>query len=489
MADLPASNIINVTITATPSGLAEKNVNSLALFTTDQSAAIDGYGLYISARQVANDFGTNSVTAQMANAIFSQTPNLLTGTGRLVIIPLISSVSAVAGSVTTPNISANITNFAAVTDGQIRITVGGVNNDISGLNFTGVNTLAQIARIIQARILTASVDVVGNTIKITNKKAGTGNSIVLASTGGAGTSIIGSTFLNTGTATTINPANSSGETILNAIARTEGAVGYVGVMTNLDLEDTAVTAIANGIQAQDRLFFHHFASTADIAGFATANKNAGNKKTRPLLYTAGLAAANLFKAAYAGRALSVNFNGSNTSQTMNLKQLSTIVPDNGISQTIYGQADAAGIDLYVSYDGVPSVFSTGGNDYFDNQYSDLALKFALQTAGFNYLRQTNTKVPQTEPGMDGLKNAYVQTCERFVRCATVAPGSWTSSETFGDPQTFKANITQKGYYVYSLPIVLQSAAERETRKAPLVQIAIKRAGAIHTGDVTVNVNA
>jgi len=59
--------------------------------------------------------------------------------------------------------------------------------------------------------------------------------------------------------------------------------------------------------------------------------------------------------------------------------------------------------------------STGGNDHFDNPYSDLALKFALETAAFNFLRQTNTKVPQTESGMNGLKNAYTQVLERFIR--------------------------------------------------------------------------
>ncbi len=144
--------------------------------------------------------------------------------------------------------------------------------------------------------------------------------------------------------------------------------------------------------------------------------------------------------------------------------------------------------MYVSYAGVPSVFSTSGNDFFDNPYNDLALKFALETAGFNYLRQTNTKVPQTEPGMMGLKNAYGVVLNRFVRNGCVAPGAWTSSERFGDPVIFDQNVLDSGFYIYSLPIVLQNAAERENREAPLVQIAVKRAGAIHTSDVIVLVN-
>ena len=45
----------------------------------------------------------------------------------------------------------------------------------------------------------------------------------------------------------------------------------------------------------------------------------------------------------------------------------------------------------------------------------------------------------------------------------------------------------KGYYVYS-PIAQQAQAEREARKAPVMQVAIKLAGAVHFGDVIINVN-
>ena len=193
--------------------------------------------------------------------------------------------------------------------------------------------------------------------------------------------------------------------------------------------------------------------------------------------------------AYAGRAFSVDFTGSNTSQTMNLKQLANVVPDTAITETFYLNSLAAGTDVYVSFDGVPCVSSSGGNDFFDNPYSDIALKFALTVAGFNYLRQTNTKIPQTESGMTGLKDSYRGVMQQFVTNGCLAPGSWTSSETLGDPVIFNNNITNKGFYVYSLPVAQQAASQRDQRIAPLVQIAGKRAGAIHSGDVLCNINA
>lgn len=489
MAILPVNNIINVTITNTPSGLTEKNVNSLGLFTHETPDNLDPFGIYISAAQVADDYGTGSVTAQMANAIFSQAPNLRTGNGRLVIIPMQAAVSATAGDIVTANISANLAAIKAVDDGDLKVTVNGVAYNLTGLDFTNAEDFDDIATILQARLIVATVTATVNGLRITSKKVGASSTVALAAvSGGTGTDLAGSGLFNAAAATATGGADSSGETLEAAIARMDGAVGFVPVITTLNLEDDAIEAVSDAVQAMDKMFLHHLSSTTDIAGIGTTIQQSGNTKTRLMLYTAGQADANLMKSAYAGRAFSVNFRGSNTSQTMNLKQLATITPDLGISQTLYTQADTAGVDLYVSYDGVPSVFSTGGNEFFDNVYSDLALKFALETAGFNFLRQTNTKVPQTEQGMNGLKNAYAQVCERFIRNGCVAPGSWTSSETFGDPETFRNNILTRGYYIYSLPIVQQDSVEREQRKAPLVQIAIKRAGAIHTSDVIVLVN-
>ena len=489
MAVLPVSNIINVSITNTPSGLQEKNVNSLALFTTETPSGLDTYTTHIGAATVAELYGTSSVTAQMANAIFAQSPNLRTGDGRLVVIPMLSAVSATQGDFTTADISANLNDILQVTNGDLNVNIDGTSIDLTGLNFTGAADLDDVATVLDAALTNVIVTAVSNTLVFTSKKVGADSDVTIgAVSGGSGTDLSGAGYFNAAGGTATSGVDASGETLLDAITRMSGAVGFVPVITNLEMEDDVIDATADAIQAQDRMFLHHGSSTADIAGIGTTIQQAGNTKTRYLLYTSSPQDANLFKAAYAGRAFSVNFNGTNTSQTMNLKQLATITPDNGITQTLYGQADTAGVDLYVSYDGVPSVFSTGGNDFFDNPYNDLALKFALETAGFNHLRQTNTKVPQTEAGMDGLKAAYANVLVRFVRVGAIAAGSWTSSERFGDPEVFDENILDNGYYVYSIPVTQQTAPEREAREAPLVQIAVKRAGAIHTSDVIVLVN-
>ena len=133
------------------------------------------------------------------------------------------------------------------------------------------------------------------------------------------------------------------------------------------------------------------------------------------------------------------------------------------------------------------VFAIVNNGYTDDIENQLWFKKTIEIAGFNYLRQTNTKIPQTEQGMTGLKNAYAQICEQGIKNGMIGAGAWNTAVPFGDPETFKRNIAEKGYYVYSMPIVEQSQAEREARKAPVCQIAIKLSGAFHFSEVIITV--
>ncbi len=487
---LPITNIINVSVSNLPSGVTSPNVNNLALFTNEAPPNGNTYFQYLNAAQVATDFGTNSVTAAMANAIFSQAPNILSGNGSLIVIPMLAAVSATAGYFTTTSMTANIANFAAVTNGDLKITINGVVNNIGNLNFTGVTTVAGIAAVLNNAILDALVTVSGPDIVFTSNKVGSASTIALAAYAGGGTDLTGATYLNSSGGAATGGANSSGETVSACTSRTATAVQYFGIITNVNLEDAAITAEATAVQALDNIFLHHVASAGqDPAGIVTTIASATDTKTRLVLYSQGQAAANLMKAAYAGRAFSTVFSGSATVGTMNLKPLATIVPDPGINQTIYGQCVTAGCDFYCSIAGVPSVVSTGANDYFDNQYVNAALKFDLETAGFNFLRQTNTKVPQTEQGMNGLKSAYRSVMRQYVTNGALAPGAWNSSQTFGDPVTFLNNVATTGFYIYSLPVSQQAQALRAQRQAPLVQISAKRSGAIQTSNVTVIVQA
>lgn len=487
MSELALANIINVSIQGSPKGISERNVNSLAMFTTEKPSGVDQFAEHLDARTVGLAYGTNSVAYQMAVAIFSQSPNILSGRGKLLTIPYTDAVSATSGNFVTASLTANLAGIIAVTSGDLKVTLNQVAINLTGLDFSNCTTIAHVAQVLQIALVNVIVTASDTAITFTSKKVGIDADVVLAQlTGGAGTDLSGAGLFNTSAGTPTSGTSASGETLAEAISRTEGLVDFVGIITDLEMEDTAVVTASNAVQAMDKIFLHHFASSEDVAEIITDISDASNYKTRCLLYMDDKASANLMKSAYAGRAFSVVYSGSNTAQTMHLKDLSTIPSDPNMTQTVYPLALDAGADMYVNMFGVAKAICSGANMFFDEVYGNLALKFALETAGFNYLAQTNTKVPQTEAGMDGLKGAYNKVLERFVRNRYIGTGLiWNSSETFGNPEDFKRNITERGYFTYSIPIALQAQTERELRKAPLAQIAVKRAGAIHSSDVIV----
>lgn len=173
---------------------------------------------------------------------------------------------------------------------------------------------------------------------------------------------------------------------------------------------------------------------------------------------------------------------------MQLKELAGCEPDPQATETLVQKAKTVGADMYVSVDGVPSVFSNGANEFFDNVYNDIWLKTALQVAGFNCLHTAGSKLPQTAAGLATLISAYVDVLNRGIKNGAFAPGTWTLPVTFGDPVMLKQSVASVGYYVYATPITEQDQAERDERKAPFIQMAVKRAGAIHSSNILVYIN-
>jgi hypothetical protein len=377
--DLNISNVINISVSQTPSGVGAYNTSNLALFTNDpfeSSFGDDGYKIYLGPAEVATDFGTDSDTYKMANALFSQQPNILANRGYLVVIPFED-----------------------------------------------------------------------------------------------------------------NPYTT--ETLDEAITRTSDLVQYFGIMSASLVDETDGKAAAAVVQPLNKMLMLVSRTSADLdeLGYFDDIKDSGFDQTRCLFYGADNDTdALLMMAAYAGRAFSTNFAGSNTTQTMHLKDLIGVVADPTMTQTLLNKAQAAGVDVYASIQGVAKVFTSGENGFFDDVYNLQWIAGALEVAGFNVLAQTSTKIPQTEGGMDTLKGAYRAVCEQGVTNQFLAPGSWNNPTTFGIQEDLFNNIEERGYYIYSQPVSQQLPTEREARQAPLIQIALKYAGAIHSSTVIVNIN-
>ena len=271
MSSLNITNVINVSVATPPAGVAAVQVNNLAIFAkeTPVNVAITAAapGIYTTPSAVLADWGSASEVYAMANLIFGQSPNILTGNGLLVIFPMSS----------------------------------------------------------------------GDLLK------------------------------------DVIPAGQIVQFFAGAL--------YAGYAPN----DAELIAAATACEtARVKLFAssHLTASLTPSTGVFAIIHAANQPHTRKLLYTYGPSALNAraFAAAYAGRAMSVDFTGSLTCTTMHLKQLTSVVVDPGITQATLTTCGTTGVDVYVPIQGRASVFTSGADSFFDEVYNVDWLVYAIATA-------------------------------------------------------------------------------------------------------------
>ena len=282
------------------------------------------------------------------------------------------------------------------------------------------------------------------------------------------------------------------ETLSSAIARIANEIYFEGILTTKEADDEEYAAASTAVQAmQNRVLMLPRSTSAAFSGiFATV---ASNTNTKCLYYSYGDNAAQnarIFAAAYLSKALSVNYGGSNTTMTMNLKDLAGIQADTNISETILAQCETAGADCFPSIEGLPKVISNAqGGMYFDQVLNQIWFVNTIQRNVFNVLATTRTKIAQTDANLEIITKAIRQVCNQAVTNGYLAPGTWNSSDTFGNYEDFMRNIEEFGFYIYHMPVAEQSQTDRAARKAPVYQIAGKEAGAVHKANILIYIEA
>lgn len=188
-----------------------------------------------------------------------------------------------------------------------------------------------------------------------------------------------------------------------------------------------------------------------------------------------------------GRAFTVNFLGNNTTITLKFKQQPGIAAET-LTQTQANTLTAKNCNVFVNYDNDTAIIQEGlmcNGDFFDERHGLDWLQNYVQNNLYNVLYTSTTKVPQTDPGITRLLTSVNGSLEQGVTNGLIAPGVWG-----GDPvgNLATGDTLAAGYYAYAPPIASQAQADREARKAPVIQCAIKLAGAVHFADVIINVN-
>lgn len=478
------NNVVNVSLSSVSASLSEYNVGNLMIVTDETPTVLNPSDImiYADSSSVASDFGSGSAVSEQANIVFAQSPNILASGGRL-LVGRPKNISATAGyEALTGDI--DVDSLKLISDGCIDISVDGVSTQVENLDFTSIETKEDVYSVLSSGL--SSVSGITTSIKegilvITSDTTGSSSSVVLSAGTGTGTDI--STDLDIANDQQVSGTATRPETATETFQRLFGSTYFGGFIFLPTLSDSDFMNLAKAVQTKNCMMFKGVSSISDvISGIGYSVKDQGLSHTRIIYSSQDIATA------YASVLLATNYRGSSTAKTMHLKTLSGVSADDSITDTVLSTLVSNGVDSYLYVAGLPKVWTTSANTYSDEVLNQIWFANSIEVAGFNCLSQTNTKIPQTEYGMSLLKSAYETVCQQAVVNGVIGAGKWSISQTFGDPSVFKSAISSYGYYIYSAPISSQSQADREDRKAPLVQIAIKLTGAIHSTDVIILVN-
>lgn len=502
---IPLSYVVNVSTIPASQGLQPLQLGTILILTEDDPVQTLGadYLLTRNATNAYNYFGTESTTAKMVSAIFSQNPNILNADGYVVIAPYLPDTivePATAGTLTTTNLSTNLESLIAVTDGYLTVTLNGSNEqNLASLDFSTATTLEDIASILDDEIEGGSVQAFDNTLIFTSNLEGATSSVAISAGTGTGTSLYGTGYFDGANAVAVQGTGAvyNSETTAEAITRIQKQIYTEGILTTKDLSNIEAIGASNLVESMPNniLFLTDTnTNTFETDGLFKALQN--NKNTRKLLYLTGETDADkklnakLFASAFASRGLSVNYAGANSTITMTYKDLAGVQVDTNIDETILNQCEQLGADVYCSIEGLAKVISfKQGGLYFDQLTNQIWLRTTVQTTVANLLFTTRNKIPQTTQGVNTIVNAVISVLNQGVINGMIAAGEWNSPDTFGVYEDFMRNIRTQGYYVYFTPLAQQAQADREARKCPVISIAVKEAGAIEHANIIIYVEA
>lgn len=486
---LSVSRLVRVSLNLQPIAAARRAFGVLLI--AGDSNVIDGSERirnYTDLASVAADFGTTAPEYLAAALYFGQTPQPL----NLSIARWLRTASSglLRGAVLTAS-EQIMTSWNAITNGAFKVTVDGSLQTVTSLNFSVASNLNAVASAITDALTGATCTWTGSRFVITSSTTGTTSSVGYATSPGSGTDISNKMKLTSSTAPAPVPgyaSESPAECVAALADRSSDWYGLTFAASTMPnstqvvdvatlVEGLSVSRVYGVTETDTRVLDSGY--TQDLASLLSA----GAFKRTVVQYSANPYAI----ASLIGRAFSVNFSANNSTITLMYKTEPSVNAET-LTETQAQTLKAKRCNVFVNYQNDTSIIQYGvmsGPAYFDEIHGLDWFKDGLQNACYNLLYQSATKIPQTDSGMNQLVNTAMSVCEEAVNNGLVAPGVW-NADGFG--QLKRGDTMKTGYYIYVQPMALQAQADREARKAPPMQIALKLAGAIQELDVVVNVN-
>ena len=189
----------------------------------------------------------------------------------------------------------------------------------------------------------------------------------------------------------------------------------------------------------------------------------------------------------AAKALTIDYSGNNTVIDLMYKQEPGIVAE-ALNASQITALENKNFNVFIGYNNDTAIFEPGNNvsgSPFDIITGTDWLALDIQTAVYNLLYLSQTKIPQTDAGNHMILTTIESVLSQAVTNGLLAPGTWT---TGGFGELNQGDFLPKGFYVYAPPIATQSSASRSARQSVIFQIAAKMAGAIRYANIQININ-
>jgi len=489
---LQVSRLINVNVTLTPQAAQGQNTNALLILA--DTAVIDvvtRIRAYTSIDQVAADFGTSAPAYLAAVLWFEQNPQ-----------PTILYIGRWAATDTHGQLfGAPLTPaqqlpsaWTGISNGTMHISIDGTPQSLTGLDFSAVGNMNAVAAVIDGPLTGATIvwNSIYNRFEVTSATTGASSTVSFSTTGTGGTDIhsqVGLAVTNVGS----YQANGMlAETAIAAVSLFDNRFGmlWFGLVV---IGEVNADVLAIGAYIEAAANKHYFGVTTQDANVLNASD------TTNIAYLLKQLKYNFTGVQYSSsnpyavvsllaRILTVNYQGNNTVITLMYKQEPGIVAEN-LTESQAEAVSGFNCNVFVAYNNNTAIIEFGvssSGNFIDTVIGVAVMAIEMQTALYNLLFQSPTKIPQTDAGTQQLVATIIGVLNRYVSNGLLGPGTWTSNG-FGALET--GDFMSKGFYVYAPPLANQNQAQRQARISVPIQIAAKLAGAVHTVNVSILVNS
>jgi len=489
---LPVSRLISSSVNLSPSAAQSQNLSTLLIVGSSSVInTIERFRIYGDIDDIASDYGTIAPEYLAAVLAFEQAPQpTQLCVGRWA--KTATSGQLIGGTLSTAQQA--IANFTAIAAGALNVTVDGTIKSLTAINLSAVTNLNAVAAAITTKLAGAGT-VIWNAnysrFEFTSATTGVTSTLTYASAPGTGTDLSVPMGIASTSSGAYIVAGVAAETALAATALFDAQFGqqWYG-LTICGAVDADHVAVASYIEATTTK--HVYGVTTQEAGVLVATD------TTNIAYQLKALGLNKTMVSYSSsnpyavvsmmsRILTTDYNQNNSVITLMYKQEPGIVAES-LNTTQVTALEGFNCNVYTAYDNGTAIIEPGvvsSGEYIDTIVGVDNFAVDLQTAEFNLLYTSTTKIPQTDPGTHLIVTTAEQVCVKYVTAGLFAPGTW---EVGGFGALSQGDFMPKGFYVYAAPISTQSVADRKARKSVPIQIAAKLAGAIHKVNLAINVN-